>query len=306
MIGIRFALYASLMLLFGMPLFALYALKGEERAHGQVLPFRGLAIGLALLATGLSALSLVMMTASMAGVPLLETDSASVSMMISETPMGHAWVARMAALLLTVSCAVAIGGRRSSTWLALVSVGSAIALGSLAWTGHGAASEGTAGTRQLIADIVHLLASGAWIGALAALASILFRASAAMTNDRLRITHRALDRFSVIGTVVVALIVVSGLVNSYMLVGPAHILSLPSTLYGQLLMAKLALFGVMLGLAAANRFRHTPTLDRAIDRNETSKAVAALRRSLIFEMGAALTILGLVAWLGTLQPPMAM
>lgn len=306
MIGIRFALYASLMLLFGMPLFALYALKGEERAHGQVLPFRGLAIGLALLATGLSALSLVMMTASMAGVPLLETDSASVSMMISETPMGHAWVARMAALLLTVSCAVAIGGRRSSTWLALVSIGSAIALGSLAWTGHGAASEGTAGTRQLIADIVHLLASGAWIGALAALASILFRASAAMTNDRLRMTHRALDRFSVIGTVVVVLIVVSGLVNSYMLVGPAHILSLPSTLYGQLLMAKLALFGVMLGLAAANRFRHTPTLDRAIDRNETSKAVAALRRSLIFEMGAALTILGLVAWLGTLQPPMAM
>ncbi len=306
MIGIRFALYASLMLLFGMPLFALYALKGEERAHGQMLPFRGLAIGLALLATGLSALSLVMMTASMAGVPLLETDSASVSMMISETPMGHAWVARMAALLLTVSCAVAIGGRRSSTWLALVSIGSAIALGSLAWTGHGAASEGTAGTRQLIADIVHLLAAGAWIGALAALASILFRASAAMTNDRLRITHRALDRFSVIGTVVVALIVVSGLVNSYMLVGPAHILSLPSTLYGQLLMAKLALFGVMLGLAAANRFRHTPTLDRAIDRNETSKAVAALRRSLIFEMGAALTILGLVAWLGTLQPPMAM
>jgi putative copper resistance protein D len=306
MIGIRFALYASLMLLFGMPLFALYALKGEERAHGQVLPFRGIAIGLALLATGLSALSLVMMTASMAGVPLLETDSASVSMMISETPMGHAWVARMAALLLTVSCAVAIGGRRSSTWLALVSIGSAIALGSLAWTGHGAASEGTAGTRQLIADIVHLLASGAWIGALAALASILFRAYAAMTNDRLRMTHRALDRFSVIGTVVVALIVVSGLVNSYMLVGPAHILSLPSTLYGQLLIAKLALFGVMLGLAAANRFRHTPTLDRAIDRNETSKAVAALRRSLIFEMGAALTILGLVAWLGTLQPPMAM
>jgi len=127
-----------------------------------------------------------------------------------------------------------------------------------------------------------------------------------MTDYHLRLTHRALEGFSLVGTVIVALIVASGLVNSYMLVGPAHVLSLPSTLYGQLLIAKLVLFGVMLALAAANRFRLTPALDQAIKENGTMTAITLLRRSLIFEASAALLILGLVAWLGTLEPPMSM
>ncbi len=304
-IGIRFALYVNLMLLFGLPLFGLYALKGAERLHSNVLPLRALTIWLALLATGLSVLSIIAMTASMAGVSLFEVDRASVNMMISETPMGNAWQARMAALVGTLYMAVALGGRNRPTWLVLVLLGAATVLASLAWTGHGAASEGIAGTRHLIADIVHLLASGAWIGALAALGAMLFRPFAMMTDDHLRLTHRALDGFSLVGTVIVALIIASGLVNSYMLVGPAHILTLPLTLYGQLLMAKLALFGAMLVLAAANRFRLTPAFDQAIKENGTMKAITVLRRSLIFEVSAALLILGLVAWLGTLEPPMS-
>jgi copper resistance protein D len=35
-IGIRFALYANLMLLFGLPLFERYALKGPERLQNAV------------------------------------------------------------------------------------------------------------------------------------------------------------------------------------------------------------------------------------------------------------------------------
>lgn len=305
-IGIRFALYANLMLLFGLPLFGLYALKGAERLHSHVLPLRALLIWLALLATGLSVVSIIAMTASMAGVSLFEVDRASVNAMISETPMGNAWQVRVTALLGTLYLAVALGGRNKPTWLVLVSLGTAAALASLAWTGHGAASEGIVGERHLIADIVHLLASGAWIGALAALGLMLFRPSATMTNDHLRLTHRALEGFSLVGTVIVALIVASGLVNSYMLVGPSHVLSLPSMLYGQLLIAKLVLFGVMLALAAANRFRLTPALDQAIKENGTVTAITLLRRSLIFEASAALLILGLVAWLGTLEPPMSM
>ena len=305
-IGIRFALYANLMLLFGLPLFGLYALKGAERLHGNVLPLRAFTIWLGLLGIGLSVLSIIAMTASMAGVSLFETDRASVAMMIFETPMGHAWQARIAALFGTLCLAVAVGGRNRPTWLFAVSLGAAIALASLAWTGHGAAGEGVVGTRQLIADIAHLLASGAWIGALAALAAMLFHPLTTMTGDHLRLTHRALEGFSLAGTVIVALIVVSGLVNSYILVGPANVLTLPSTLYGQLLMAKLALFGVMVALAAANRFRHTPAFEQAIEMGETSTAIKVLRRSLFVEASAALSILGLVAWLGTLQPPMSM
>ena len=163
-IGIRFALYVNLMLLFGLPLFGLYALKGAERLHGNVLPFRALATWLSATGIALSVLSIIAMTASMAGVTLLEVDRASVSMMISETPMGQAWAVRMAALSTTLTIATVMGQRKAPAWLMLVSLGSATALASLAWTGHGAASEGVAGTRHLIADIVHLLAAGAWIG----------------------------------------------------------------------------------------------------------------------------------------------
>ena len=305
-IGIRFALYVNLMLLFGLPLFGLYALRGTERLNGDVLPLRALTIWLAATGVVLSVLSIFVMTASMAGVALLEVDRASVSMMISETQMGKAWAVRMAALFTTLAIATVMGGRKSPTWLVLVSAGSATALASLAWTGHGAASEGAAGMRQLIADIVHLLAAGAWIGALAALGMLLFRPARSMPKNHIRLTHRALEGFSLVETVIVALILISGVLNSWVLVGPEHLLAMTSTLYGQLLIAKLVLFGGMVGLAAANRFRLTPAFYQAIEQGGSLEIISHLRRSLILESSAALLILGLVAWLGTLEPPMSM
>ncbi len=305
-IGIRFALYVNLMLLFGLPLFGLYGLKGPERLRGNVLPFRLMTIWLSATAILLSVLSIVAMTASMAGVELLEVDRASVEMMIYETPMGNAWAARIGALLMSFTIAIVMGGRKTPLWLALVSISAAGALASLAWTGHGAASDGIAGTRHLIADIVHLLAAGAWFGALVALGALLFRPARSMSKDHIRLTHRALEGFSLIGGLIVALIVLSGLVNSWMLVGPEHLLSMRSTLYGQLLIAKLLLFGGMLGLAAANRFRLTPAFGNAITGGGTLPAISQLRVSVICETSAALIILGLVAWLGTLEPPMSM
>ena len=49
----------------------------------------------------------------------------------------------------------------------------------------------------------------------------------------------------------------------------------------------------------------TPALYKAIGDGASDRAVGALRKSLVVEMGAATAILGLVAWLGTLQPPMS-
>lgn len=305
-ISIRFALYVNVMLLFGLPLFALSALRGSERLHGNVLPLRAMILALSALAIALSILSIFEMTAAMAGVSLPGVDSAAVKSMILETPMGTAWAARIVALICTLLIALTLGRRETAKWLAAVSLGAGVALGSLAWTGHGAASEGIAGTGQLVADIVHLIAAGAWIGALVALGSMVFRPANTMSTDHIRVTHRALEGFSVIGTIIVALIVISGLVNSWMLVGPAHLLSMALTLYGQLLIAKLVLFGLMLGLAAANRFRLTPALALAIASGDSVSAFQKLRQSVIFEAALAMGVLAIVAWLGTLEPPMSM
>ncbi len=70
-IGIRFALYVNLMLLFGLPLFGLYAFKRAERLQSNVLPLRSAVVWFAVAAIALSILSILAMTASMAGVALL-------------------------------------------------------------------------------------------------------------------------------------------------------------------------------------------------------------------------------------------
>src|SRR3546814_20601228 len=68
-----------------------------------------------------------------------------------------------------------------------------------------------------------------------------------------------------------------------------------SGLWGQLMLAKIVLFLGMLAMAAANRFRLTPGLERAIERRDHAQALLTLRRRLALETTAAVMILGLVA-----------
>jgi putative copper resistance protein D len=68
----------------------------------------------------------------------------------------------------------------------------------------------------------------------------------------------------------------------------------------------LLLFGGMVAVATANRFRLVPALGRTLGHAGLPHgAVAALRRSLALETGLSLGVLLLVAWLGTLETPAA-
>lgn len=300
-IATRLALFADLGLLFGAPLFGLYALRGEERSN--LLRFRTLVATLAALGMVLSGIGFMLTAAAMAGTGLSGVDRGLLAMLLSETNVGWAFAAREVTLILAFLYAILLANRPVPLLL-LASASGAVAIGTLAWSGHAAATEGSAGTAHLIADIIHLLAASAWIGALAMLVALMVPGAEA-SPERLRTTHRALAGFGVAGTIIVGLIVLSGLVNGLFLVGPGNILSLGSTLYGQLLLVKLGLFGVMLFLAGSHRFRLTPALGAALADDAPAAAVSALRYSLGIEMGLGVTILALVAWLGTLAPPMS-
>ena len=297
---IRFALYANLMLLFGLPAFALYSVSLASPEGPTVRMIRRSVLILAITALLLSAIGLAILCAAMAGVPVLEVDRETVDLVVMQTPIGAAWIVRMAALL--VIAAICLTMRRSR-WITVFCA--AVALATLAWTGHGAAGEGSAGWFQLAADIVHLLAAGTWIGALIVFAVMLTRPVARMTDADVGAVTAALDRFAVVGTLVVVLLIATGLISSFMLVGIENVAASPSTLYGQLLIIKLMLFAAMLALAATNRWRLTPALARCNDFSDRLSAVKALRRSLAAEVAAAVLILGLVAWLGTLSPPLS-
>src|SRR3546814_16788952 len=77
--------------------------------------------------------------------------------------------------------------------------------------------QGSIGWVHLSADIVHLLAAGAWIAAILALGTLLLRAHRSMVRGDAEHLHRALARFATVGTLAVALLVVTGLVNSWLL-----------------------------------------------------------------------------------------
>ena len=294
-IAIRFALYANLMVLFGWPLFALYGTR--DKASG---PSARLSLLLALFTVILSAAGMLAMTASMSGVALMDVDLGSIEAMVFETPMGVAWQVRMAALASIVALTFV---RNPVARVAQVGFAAA-ALASLAWTGHGAAGEATTGWVQLVADIVHLLAAGAWVGALVALGAMLTRRASRLTSTDFISMHRTLEGFSKAGTIFVALVIITGAINTWVLVGPSGVCLVGSDRYVQLLAFKLALFAAMLGLAAVNRFRLTPALWRDLKTGTVpSVAQQALRRSIAIEAGLAASVLAIVAWLGTLVPP---
>lgn len=304
LIGVRFALYADLSLLFGVPLFGLYALTSDERRSTGLVPFRPIVLLLATAGVLLSLLGFAILAATMAGVAIGDVDRDTFAMLLTETAPGWALLVRLAALLALLLAGLALP-RRAERILPAVSVLAAVALASLAWSGHAVATEAAAGVAHLIGDVLHLLAAGAWLGALVALATMMLHPATVGGDARLHAIHHALAGFAWIGTLIVGAIVATGAVNGWFLVGPGHLLALADTVYGRLLLAKLALFGTMLGIAAHNRFRLTPAFQGALARGEPERALSALRRSVMIEAGLALAILALLAWLGTLEPPLS-
>jgi putative copper resistance protein D len=298
LVAIRWALYADLGLLFGIPLFGLYA--GTRGRRDERLPVSRLCAVLAACGLALSLLGFALIAADMAGTTIGQIDGATLSALLWQTSLGTAWLARMVALL------VALG---VSLWLpektrALLVICGAIAVASLAWFGHGAAGEGGRGLVHLVADILHLLAASVWVGALAMLLRLV-SPRGIPTQARLATAHRALAGFGTIGAMLVGIVIATGVINSAFLIGFGAIPTLTASLYGQLLIVKLLLFAMMLCCAALNRFRLTPRLVSASGPREIAAAFSALRRTIAIEAGIALLILALVGWLGTLAPPVA-
>lgn len=299
LVGVRFALYLTLSALFGLSAFSLYGLRKGER--GVALALRHWLVASAAMSLLLSAVWVVLMASSMAGTPVWPIDHEAVGALLTGSAIAAAWKIRMMMLVVATVAAMVVADR--GVWISVVALCSAVALSTLAWTGHGAMDEAALGWFHLVADILHLLASGTWVGALLGLMLLVARPAARVDVMHLTVTHRALHGFGTVGTIVVGTIVITGLVNAWMLVGSGNVISLPTTLYGQLLLAKLALFVAVLGLAALNRFRLTPAFERSVAAADHRSALGALRISLAVETGCVIAILGLVAWLGTLAPP---
>lgn len=282
-VAARFSVYLTLCFAFGIPLQA--AIDGWRLRRRWLLAMTMAALLASLLA-------FLTQIAAMTATPILPIDREILWTVVDETPLGTAFVVRFVAL--GVAVAGALCGYRA---VIIVCGASGVALSTVAWTGHGAMQDGVAGTWHLVADVAHLLAGGAWLGAMAVLLSRLVPVRGA-TND----FAIALHRFATSGSVLVATIVMSGAINVGMILGKQGVATLPFTLYGRLLLMKLFLFSMMLVLAARHRWWLGPRLHATLDQGDPGAAAYTLRRSLALELGAGVAILAVVAWLGTLSP----
>lgn len=300
----RLVQYAGAAILLGAPLFYLYGLPTDDPGAARATAgTRRLVVVAALLATIGCGLALLAQTAMMTGALADAFDPQALGMVTTSTRFGDSVQIRAAASLAAFILA-AVSPPSTRLWQASAVLG-AVALASFAWSGHGADGEGAVGLFKLAADIVHLLAAGVWLGALAALLLLVLGARQAEAAA-VGALHRALKGFSGVGSLVVATLVLTGLVNGWFLAGPDRIGAMASTAWGAVLLAKLAVFALTLGLAALNRFRLTPRLEQALAGLDPASALLALRRSLLAESAAGLSVLVLVSWLGTLAPPAAL
>ncbi|RXR25553.1 copper homeostasis membrane protein CopD [Sphingobium fluviale] len=301
MIAIRLGLYLSLMLLVGFAAFPLYALRKGERCDGAILATRRVLIFWAVAAILLSLLGFLALVAAMMGSSIAEVDWQTSRSIIVETPIGAAWVVRVVALIACLFAAILIKRSDEARLVAILGTSTA-ALATLVWTGHAGATEGMVGGIHKVSDMLHMIAAAIWLGGIAAFLKMLRAPDDGLWGDRPNVAHRALDSFARIGTISVAVIVVTGLINGQILVGISNITALFDSTYGWLLIVKLLLVGMMMLLAAQNRWRLTPGLAIALSDGDIAKAVAALRASLLLEAAAGILVLGAVAWLGTLEP----
>ncbi|POF42226.1 copper resistance protein CopD [Pseudomonas laurylsulfativorans] len=296
---LRFVLYVDLMLLFGVALFGLYSFKGQERLSGTALPFRRLLTGTAGLGALLSIAGMVLMVRAMSSEPDVTELRPHLEMMLFETDIGMAWAVRMIALAVA-GLAVMLNPRAPGISLVIAATAGGIALASLAWSGHGAMDEGSRRYGHFTADILHLLVAGAWLGALLAI-GLMAQIRVLQSEVHIRLLARAVKRFELVGALIVVIITVTGVVNYLFIVGP-QLDGVLLSQYGMLLAIKVLLFAGMLILAALNRFHLGPALERSLREGQHRVAAHALRRSVVVEMVAAVLIVGLVAWLGTLSP----
>jgi putative copper export protein len=172
-------------------------------------------------------------------------------------------------------------GRNPARW---ASLGGVIAVGGFLITGHTSTHAWRAVLGPLLA--LHLLVVAFWFGALVPLALVIRLESRAAAAGLLR-------RFSVIAGWLVPLILVAGLAMAWLLTGTLNVLRKP---YGELLITKFAGFGLLMLLAAYNRWRLTPAYEEA-------RSAASLRRSLAAEYVLIVAVLSVTAVLTAFYSP---
>jgi len=194
--------------------------------------------------------------------------------------------------------------RLSPVWLALLALPLGFLVLSPALAGHASLEKPT--WVLIPADALHVLAMSIWAGSLATLLFVLPAATRRLeTADRTRLLAATLARFSPWAFASVMVLLATGLLQSWFLIGffdePSRLLDTP---FGRAALIKFViLVGPLMALGAYNQRRLVPRLKELAATGQTPGGAGfALRRSLRAEIVLILGALGATAALTTYAP----
>jgi len=217
---------------------------------------------------------------------------------IGQTRFGHLWLLRLGLLAFVglLLCAVAWwyprhrAFERAVTWIASFALVIPFSLNS-----H-ASAQASGRNATVLADMIHLLGAGLWVGGLAMLAIVLFPAIRTLDPQaRKRALAIAIPRFSLIALVAWVAMGVTGLYSAWLQVG--NLTALTDTPYGRSLLIKSILLALILVVAAINLL----VIERQLTRTLADQAASLWSRRLTWTVALELVlVLGVFGAVGAM------
>jgi copper transport protein len=269
----RWVLYAGLALLFGWAVSTFVVFRGRSPGPPVVL------IVCWLLAAG----GLVLITIAEAA-----SIDASVGQLVSAS--AGARLVRTSAVLAVLAVAVVVAIiRRTRATAAAVGLLVAGAMFSHVAAGH-AGAPGSTQWLNLVAQWVHFVFVGAWIGGL-----VWLLAGTRRRPDDERV--EPVRRFSTLATISVAVVVVTGTWRALDAIGLDQLDALVNTNYGRLFLIKLGVIVPLVALGASNKFWNVPAILRGERHHHR------LRHTVRGEVLFAAGVLAVTGFLASSPPP---
>src|SRR5579871_6708616 len=280
--------FTAVLSLFGTLTIATFILPGALRGASPEVAQR-LQRQLLALVRGSSAVALVvgvvwllLQGADMAGATSIGDALKAAPGALIDTRFGEALMVRFTVILV----ALKLAEWSTPIWRVSALLAGAVAVIAQSWMGHPAASNDTT---LLLASTTHVLAAGAWLGALVPL-YLVVRATPGTG------AATAAARFSWIGQLAVVTLAVTAWLQGVVLIGNEA--GLLGTKYGEIATFKLVLFGVLFLIAVINRFKLSP----ALYGGDTTRANRHLTTSIAIETVIGLLVVLAASWLATGTP----
>ncbi|MFZ4832879.1 copper homeostasis membrane protein CopD [Rouxiella sp. Mn2063] len=283
----RFIHFASLMQLFGSLVFIRLL---PPKTFSQLLVAKNQRlVAISVWAMAITAIAMLAIQAGMMGNGWQDSINLNVWLLVLTTTFGEVWRWHMLLAVFTVLLLLNqwLPGREIGVLLLVT-----LSLISQALIGHAAMNEGMLGWVQRSNHALHLLSASYWFGSLLPLLTcLLYTKKPALRQDAIA----TLLRFSTYGHLAVVVVIVTGIVNSLIILR-----NVPISLhveYQLLLACKIVVVAIMVGVAIFNRYKLVPMMA-----NNRQVAEGRMVRATWLMFSLSLLVLALISLLATLSP----